>query len=50
MNELDQFLKHEMRIRHYIRYCDDFILLHQDKKFLGRMAEEIELSLQKGSL
>ena len=42
MNELDQFLKHEMKIRHYIRYCDDFILLHQDKRFLHQMAEEIE--------
>lgn len=45
MNELDQFLKHEMKIRHYIRYCDDFILLHQDKRFLARMAEEIETFL-----
>jgi len=42
MNELDQFLKHEMKIWHYIRYCDDFILLHQDKRFLHRMAETIE--------
>jgi retron-type reverse transcriptase len=41
MNELDQFLKHEMRIRHYIRYCDDFVLLHQDKRLLRQMAEEI---------
>jgi retron-type reverse transcriptase len=42
MNELDQILKHEHKIRHYIRYCDDFILLHQDKKFLHQVAEEIE--------
>ena len=42
MNELDQFLKHAMKIRHYIRYCDDFILLHRDKRFLHRAAEEIE--------
>ena len=45
MNELDQFLKHEMNIRHYIRYCDDFILLHQDKRFLHKMAEAIEVFL-----
>ncbi len=45
LNELDQFLKHGHKIRHYIRYCDDFLLLHQDKKFLGRMAEEIEAFL-----
>lgn len=42
MNELDQFLKHEKRIKHYIRYCDDFILLYQDKRFLHKMAGEIE--------
>jgi hypothetical protein len=45
MNELDQFLKHEMKIRHYVRYCDDFILLHQDKRFLHQLAEEIECFL-----
>jgi len=42
MNELDQYLKHSHRIKHYIRYCDDFILLHKDKKFLGKMAHVIE--------
>jgi len=47
MNELDQFLKHEHKIRHYIRYCDDFILLHQDKKFLHQIAEEIESFLSE---
>jgi len=45
MNELDLFLKHEMKIEHYIRYCDDFILLHRDKKFLHRMSKEIEAFL-----
>lgn len=42
MNELDQYLKHNHRIKPYIRYCDDFILLHKDKKFLGGIAHEIE--------
>ena len=45
MNELDRYLKHEHKIRHYIRYCDDFILLHQDKRFLGKMADEIKCFL-----
>jgi hypothetical protein len=45
MNELDQFLKHEMKIRQYIRYCDDFILLHQDKRYLRTVAEKIETFL-----
>lgn len=42
LNELDQFLKHEHQIKAYIRYCDDFLLFHDDKKYLGRMAVIIE--------
>ena len=34
MNKLDQFIKHEMKVRGYIRYADDFILMHTDKSFL----------------
>lgn len=30
LNELDQFVKHHLRCRHYLRYVDDFILLHHD--------------------
>ena len=41
LNELDQFVKHELRIRHYIRYMDDVIILHNDKKFLHQTLENI---------
>lgn len=34
MNELDRFVKHELRMHSYLRYCDDFVLLHQDPKAL----------------
>jgi len=27
MNELDQFIKHQLKCRYYLRYADDFILL-----------------------
>lgn len=27
LNELDRFMKHELRISCYLRYCDDFLLL-----------------------
>jgi len=30
LNRLDQFVKHELKCRHYLRYCDDFILLAHD--------------------
>ncbi len=27
MNEFDQFVKHTLRVKHYIRYTDDFVLV-----------------------
>lgn len=42
MNELDQMLKHRYHIKGYIRYCDDFLLFHDDKRLLGEMARIIE--------
>ena len=35
MDALDQFVKHQLRIRHYVRYVDDFILLHESKDVLN---------------
>jgi RNA-directed DNA polymerase len=31
LNELDQFVKHEIRARYYVRYMDDFVILYPDK-------------------
>lgn len=45
MNELDKFVKHELRIKDYIRYCDDFCLFHDDKEFLKDAAKKIEMFL-----
>ncbi|MFU0784481.1 MAG: hypothetical protein ACFWT2_15525 [Thermoanaerobacterium thermosaccharolyticum] len=42
LNELDQFCKHKLRIKYYVRYMDDFIILHHDKKYLHRLKLEIE--------
>ncbi len=30
LNELDQFVKHNLKVKYYFRYADDFIILHQD--------------------
>jgi hypothetical protein len=30
LNELDQFVKHQLKCKFYLRYVDDFILLHHD--------------------
>lgn len=34
MNELDQFMKHELRVKNYLRYTDDFVVVSEDKNYL----------------
>ena len=36
MNELDQFIKHRLKVRHYIRYVDDFVILAKNKDVAER--------------
>ena len=31
LNELDQFVKHKLRAKYYIRYVDDFVILHKSE-------------------
>lgn len=42
MNEFDQFMKHKMKARYYIRYADDFAIFSQDKKWLVSLVQEIK--------
>ncbi len=37
MNEFDQFVKQELKIKHYARYTDDFILISSDKAYLENL-------------
>ena len=37
MNEFDQFVKHSLKVKHYIRYADDFVILSQNKKYLEKL-------------
>ncbi|MFA6463545.1 MAG: reverse transcriptase/maturase family protein [Candidatus Paceibacterota bacterium] len=41
MNEFDQWMKHEMKIKYYIRYADDFVVLYTDKRFLEDLIPKI---------
>lgn len=41
LNVLDQFVKHDLRERYYLRYMDNFIIVHHDKQHLKRLKEEI---------
>jgi len=31
MNEFDQFVKHKLKVKHYVRYADDFVLFSQSR-------------------
>lgn len=42
MNEFDQFVKQELKVKHYARYTDDFILLHHDRDVLASLLPVIE--------
>ena len=35
LDDLDQFVKHRLRAPHYVRYVDDFILLHSSPQWLN---------------
>ncbi len=42
LNELDQFVKHKLNAKHYIRYVDDFVLLNSSREnlLIGGAIEE----------
>lgn len=41
INELDQFIKHGLKVKHYLRYADDFIIADCDKDRLLEMTPKI---------
>lgn len=42
LNELDHFIKEKLKIKYYIRYMDDGILIHNNKEYLKYCLKEIE--------
>lgn len=47
MNEFDQFARHKLKARYYIRYADDFIFLSHDKTKLQSLIPKICIFLKK---
>jgi len=45
LDALDQFAKHQVRARHYVRYVDDFILLHGSPQWLNDALASIDAFL-----
>lgn len=58
LNELDQFMKHVLKGRCYLRYCDDFIVLRENHDELleligvisNFLREELNLSLHPNKI
>ena len=45
LNELDKFIKHVLKVKHYLRYTDDFIIVHNDPKYLEDLILKIQAFL-----
>ena len=42
LNELDQYVKRELKAVCYVRYCDDFVIVADSKEYLEECVEKIE--------
>lgn len=47
MNEFDQYVKRELKVKYYIRYADDFVVLSEDKKYLEKLLTKISIFLSE---
>lgn len=47
MNKFDQFIKHKLKIKYYIRYCDDFVILSANRGQLESLISIIKKFLQE---
>ena len=45
LDQLDQFVKHTLKVPRYLRYVDDFVLVHQDRNQLAAWQAQIETFL-----
>jgi len=42
LNELDQFVKQELKVKYYLRYVDDFLVLGPNKQYLHQLVPKIK--------
>ena len=50
LNELDHYIKNQLKVKYYIRYMDDGILVHEDKEYLKYCLTEIDRIVKKYKL
>ena len=47
LNEIDQYIKHQLKIKYYCRYLDDSLLIVKTKKEAKEALEKIKIFLKK---
>ncbi|MDO8620721.1 MAG: reverse transcriptase/maturase family protein [Candidatus Levybacteria bacterium] len=48
LNELDQFTKHKLKVKYYLRYADDFLFLSKNKELLCKYIDVLRQFLSNG--
>lgn len=47
LSEFDHFIKHTLRIKKYVRYVDDCVIVHEDIKYLKMLVPELRKFLNE---
>mgnify|MGYP004530559767 CR=1 FL=1 len=47
LNKLDHYVKHVLKVKYYVRYMDDFIILAEDPEELRQILRKIETFLRR---
>lgn len=47
MNPFDHFVKEKLGVKRYLRYTDDFILVHEDPEYLASLLEPMKNFLKE---
>ncbi len=50
MDWFDQWIKHRLKVKYYIRYADDFVVMSTDKKYLEDVLMQIKFFLKDSLL
>ena len=50
LNELDEFVKRELKLKYYLRYNDDFVILGNEKRIIMENAEKIKFFVENNLL
>lgn len=50
LQNLDHYIKEELKVSYYLRYMDDMVLFHRNKKELHKIKDKIEVFLKNENL